>query len=206
MELENAMAPMGLLDALQTEIFGLPRVGSTGNKWYCRQSLGSHTGLQLCKGFGKALRHGMFPIHMYATYHIGHAEGYHCRASHSYGGGDGIRNRIHCLGRYTMFSWVQPFSWPLSLDDTLQEQQLSAENILMHRYLVYRRHNSTEFTPVHNGLISNYTAGCGIRSQDWFGDPLLLHYGSAIYHSINRHEKSILSETKPSEISSGWSI
>jgi hypothetical protein len=38
------------------------------------------------------------------------------------------------------------------------DYQLSAEDIQRHRYVMYRRHNSTEYTPEHYVQIPNYKA------------------------------------------------
>ena len=113
MELENAMAPIVLLEALQSEVSGLPREWSTDNWRYCRQNLGSETGLRLCIGIVQAPRHGDFHIYMHATDDIGPAEGDLYRATQGYGRGHGIWNTIYCLGRYTRLCGVLPFSWSL---------------------------------------------------------------------------------------------
>jgi len=59
--------------------------------------------------------------------------------------------------------------------------------------------------PKHYVQIPNCKAECRIRSELWFGDPVLLSYGRTIYQSFNHDDNSISRRTKLYEISRQWS-
>jgi hypothetical protein len=188
MELENATAPIVLLVALQSEFSVLLWKWSPENWRYHRQNLGSEMSLMVCRGFAKAPRHGEFRVYMHATNDISYAEGDLYRATKSYGWGHGIWNTIYWLGRYTTFCGVLPL-WSLMLDDLLQAS-ISVQ-IQRHRYVRYRRHNSTEYTPKHNVQIPNYKEECRKRSRHRIRVPVLLSNWRTIYKSVNQHDKLI---------------